>query len=84
MVSKSKILFLIESLFNICWIFIWIAFFVHYGMKLDQYGRMDFHITYPMLYIALECWALFSLLMIMLLLFKMIKDIKNYYKFKRS
>lgn len=78
MVSKSKGLFLIESFFNICWVFIWLYFFIHYGKTMNQYARMDFHITYPIIYIAVECWALFSLLMVMIILFKMIKEIKNY------
>jgi len=82
MVSKSKILFLIEAFFNMCWVFIWLFFFIHYGKLMNQYGKMDFHITYPIIYIAVECWALLSLLIIMLLIFKMIKDIKNYFNNK--
>lgn len=67
---------LMQGSFNICFSVIWIALFVHYGEMMDKYAELDLHVVYPSLYIAIESWCLFSLIVVMLLLSKTISDIR--------
>ena len=67
---------LIQGLFDICFGVIWIALFVHYGEMMGKYAELGLHVVHPSLYIAIESWCLFSLIVVMLLLFKTLRDIR--------
>jgi hypothetical protein len=67
---------LVQGFFNICWIFVWIALFVHYGETMDNYAELGLHVVQPSLYIAIESWCLFTLIVVMILLFKTLRDVK--------
>jgi hypothetical protein len=67
---------LMQSLFDVCFIVIWIALFVHYGDMMGKYAVLGLHVVHPSLYIAIESWCLFSLTVVMLLLSKTIRDIR--------
>ena len=65
-----------RGFFNICWIVIWIVLFVHYGEMMDTYAKLGLHVVHPSLYIAIESWCLFTLIIVMVLLFKTVKDVQ--------
>ena len=67
---------LMQGLFNICFSVIWIALFVHYGEMMGKYAELGLHVVHPSVYIAIESWCLFSLIVVMLLLYKTIGDIR--------
>jgi len=67
----------LRVVFDVCWVAVWTFLFIHYGELMYVYGNQDYHVVYPFLYIAIEWWCLFSLVLIMMLLYKTLRDVES-------
>jgi len=56
---------------------LWLAMFAHFWTLNCIYAAKDYHVTYPMLYIAVENWMLFCGAMATVILYKIIGDVEK-------
>lgn len=58
----------------------WVYFAFHYKTILTEYAALDYHVLYPSLYIAVENWLLFCLLVLTCLIIIGLREVRNFIK----